>query len=1037
MNGESTNRHNGLSSSITDMVRHSALDPGLLYETVIELAGEGLLTAGCLNHAARILLTELGLPAYFFEHISPQALKTLLRFVATHIEQKDGGFVLRDEVAEVGLDVDSGVQVRIATDRTRDHMETVLNPVLSENRVAYYFSRHSHYYTYTVHQENCKELAELKAGESPFAFAQTPDDPTTPQATKKRYESFLKECRNSVIPLIKISRATASHETRVMFKDDFTASALPVIRKLLENLGVTLDRAYWETYRGPTGRVESICSVYLEGRPPRSVLNKAVNQLRALMALHGREYDQLLIQKKLAFDEYLFTANAAALVHNFIYKGLRADSDIMNSFEQQELRAAFAGRIFNSHRSEYTRKVIHETLRLHPDLLKELFHTFDRKFNPRFKSRPSARWLNHKIKTFQQQIAITFMDDTTGFDIFTFMTRIITDVYKTNFYKPRKRSFAFRLDAGALSPIVFPARIHGIFFVAGFYAIGTHMRADDVARGGLRLIRVTPENYETELDYMSLLNYALGPVAQRLKHKDIAESGAKGVIVPMPEFARDGLNAVHDFTEGIMDLIQPSADVLDYLGMPEMLFFGPDEGTAGFMDAVALRAKERGYKHWRTLTTGKSIGIPHDTFGLTTDRKVFGLIPRGDNGTELQLDGSAKLVTTNTARIHTHIGKRIASSGMTTMSVMTSFRAVLDHLKSKEENINLMMTGGPDGDLGANQIQSFKGRICLIIDGGGILFDPQGLDRKELMKIAFARHTEPRLNSMAYPENKLHKHGFKIPRTAGRAKLPDDTTIEDTAFFHRHFLTNSQNRKAIAQANIQAFLPCGGFKDTIHAGNVRDFIKLFSELRIIVEGANVFFDDTARETIAAETAILQIKDSSANKGGVTSSSVAEVLTAFLLGETYEMHLVRNAKKRACLIREVFDLVAENAAAETEMLLALHQKHGTPLYRLSVQTSEQLFALQDRLYKKLDQILENRPLAAAVLKAYIPPSLVKHLGIKKIMRVLRAQELIPYRNAILTKKLAAMALYRHAADWQNFLNALDNNFDDTLEKLAGI
>ena len=28
------------------------------------------------------------------------------------------------------------------------------------------------------------------------------------------------------------------------------------------------------------------------------------------------------------------------------------------------------------------------------------------------------------------------------------------------------------------------------------------------------------------------------------------------------------------------------------------------------------------------------------------------------------------------------------------------------------------ITGGPDGDLGANEIQCYKGRICLIIDGG-------------------------------------------------------------------------------------------------------------------------------------------------------------------------------------------------------------------------------------------------------------------------------------------------------------------------------
>ena len=35
-----------------------------------------------------------------------------------------------------------------------------------------------------------------------------------------------------------------------------------------------------------------------------------------------------------------------------------------------------------------------------------------------------------------------------------------------------------------------------------------------------------------------------------------------------------------------------------------MLFFGPDENTANLMDAGALRAKQRGYKYWKALTTG-------------------------------------------------------------------------------------------------------------------------------------------------------------------------------------------------------------------------------------------------------------------------------------------------------------------------------------------------------------------------------------------------------------------------------------------------
>ncbi|MDP1069459.1 hypothetical protein, partial [Klebsiella pneumoniae] len=79
-------------------------------------------------------------------------------------------------------------------------------------------------------------------------------------------------------------------------------------------------------------------------------------------------------------------------------------------------------------------------------------------------------------------------------------------------------------------------------------------------------------------------------------------------------------------------------------------------------------------------------------------------------------------------------------------------------------------------------------------------------------------------------------------------------------------------------------------KDPINRGNVKPFLSVFQELQFIVEGANVFFDDAARRYIAAATDIMQIKDTPANKGGVYSSAIAEVLTAFLLEDDYESAL---------------------------------------------------------------------------------------------------------------------------------------------------
>lgn len=1009
-------------NSVLQVAQQAKLDPNLLYEAVIELSVEGLLTAGCVNHAARILLTQLGLPAYFFQHISKDALKRVLRAIGTNMQREGGEFVLRGAVSEVQFDVDGGAQVRIATAQTRDRMEVVLNPVMAGHRIEYYFGREHEYHTYIIRPDPRPELAELKPGVSAFAFAGPSASEQVPQVTRDRYEGFLRRALGSVVPLIEVTPSERTHETRIMLRDDFNRSTVPVIRRILGDLGITLGRAYWETFCNSVGRMESVCSLYLQGKPPAARMRRALDQLQALLAIQPNELDQLYVNGALTLDEYLFALNAFAFVHSFVHKNLPADRDIMEELGRTDLRDAMAKRVFDSNRAEYTRKVILNTMLAQPELLKLLHEIFSHRFNPR-RAAASEKATAKALEAFNRRVAIAFLDDKTAADIFVFMGRLITDTLKTNFYKVHKRSFAFRLAPTVLDPLAFPGKVHGVFFIVGFYAVGTHMRAEDIARGGVRLIRVTPANYDNELDNMPLLNYALGPVAQRLKHKDIAESGAKAVIVPHPEYARDGLSATFDFTEGVMDLIQRSREIVDHLGKPEMIFFGPDEGTASFMDAVALRARERGYKHWRTITTGKSIGIPHDVYGLMRDRRVFGLLPHGEEGTELQLEGAARLLTADTAKIVARLDGNIEASGMTTMGVMACLRTLFDHVGLKEEHVNLMMTGGPDGDLGANQIQSFKGRICLLVDGGSVLFDPEGLDRKALMELAVARHTQPRLNSLAYPAAKLSRQGFRVPRAAGRFTLPDGTRVEDGNFFHRNFLTDPRSRHCIAAANIQAFVPCGGLKDTVNASNVRGFLALFRELRVIVEGANVFFDDTARNVIASESAILQIKDSSANKGGVTSSAIAEVLTAFLLGDGYERVLVENPKTRTRLIREVFDLITANAVAETRMLLALHAKEKTPLHKLSARTSEDLLALQAKLREELDRLLACDEIVNGALRAYIPAVLVDHLGMAKIRRTLNTPELKAYRDAILTKKLAAMAVYRHAAHWDKWQREL--------------
>jgi glutamate dehydrogenase len=450
---------------------------------------------------------------------------------------------------------------------------------------------------------------------------------------------------------------------------------------------------------------------------------------------------------------------------------------------------------------------------------------------------------------------------------------------------------------------------------------------------------------------------------------------------------------------------------------------------------VALRAKDRGYDHWRTITTGKSFGIPHDTYGILDNGDVFGLLVYDENSTELAVNGKTEMIAPDMEDIWQRIGNRIEVSGMTTTSVMGAFRTMIEHYGVKEADLNLMITGGPDGDLGANEIQCYKGKICLVIDGGSILFDPDGLDRQALTQIAFMRHTAPRVNSLGFPVEKLGPKGFMVPLKGKDIPLPDGTLVADGAVFHRNFLTDPANRKYIEQADIQAFIPCGGFKDTINRGNVRAFTENFAELKYIVEGANVFFDDAARRFIASSTGIKQIKDSSANKGGVFSSAVAEVLTAFLLENDYEERLLNHVDTRWALIRDIMDLVATYARAETSMLIRIHESDpSVPLFVLSERTSEEIFAFQRVVADHIDEVTGDEDLLWKVLKTYIPKVLSGSMGKEAVLKIMNAEKLKSYRNAIITKKIASMAFYRHGTNWEAYVQTAVGDFAGAMADL---
>ena len=94
--------------------------------------------------------------------------------------------------------------------------------------------------------------------------------------------------------------------------------------------------------------------------------------------------------------------------------------------------------------------------------------------------------------------------------------------------------------------------------------------------------------------------------------------------------------------------------------------------------------------------------------------------------------------------------------------------------------------------------------------------------------------------------------------------------------------------------------------------------------RFIVEGANLFFSQEAR-LILEKSGVIIFKDASANKGGVTSSSL-EVLAALSFGdEEFATHMNGNADFYKRYVEEVQNSVEANARLEFNCIWSENEK----------------------------------------------------------------------------------------------------------------
>jgi glutamate dehydrogenase len=537
-------------------------------------------------------------------------------------------------------------------------------------------------------------------------------------------------------------------------------------------------------------------------------------------------------------------------------------------------------------------------------------------------------------------------------------------VRKTNFFKQRKASLSFRLDPAALAMEQdWPTVPFGIFFVMGSDFQGFHVRFRDVSRGGIRLIRSADAAvFDANLKTQFAETYGLA-YTQNKKNKDIPEFGSKGTILLNPDAQGNAFLCFKKYVSGLMCLLNKDPEVADNLKMPEVLFLGPDEGTADMMEWAAKYANTKGYAYWRAFTTGKPQimgGIPHDIYGMTT------------------------------------------------RSVHRFVLGCLRKLELEESEVTKIQIGGPDGDLGSNEILISKDKTIGIADGAGVIYDPAGLDRIELKRLATKRVTVDHFDA-----SKLGPDGFKVLVSENNVKLPSGEVVDSGMAFRNEFHLSKY-------ASADLFVPCGGRPESINLTNVHRMFKedgKTPKFKIIVEGANLFLTNDAR-MVLEDAGVVLFKDASTNKGGVTSSS-QEVLVALALDDAqFRRHMTVKDKANPpdfykSYTEEIQKRIERDADLEFECLWKEQERTGTHRFLLTEQVSDKINDLNDTVVKSF--LWDDAALRKVVLMEALPKTITNLVGYEQV------NERVPenYLKAIFAAHIASRYIYQCGADAHQF------------------
>jgi glutamate dehydrogenase len=798
--------------------------------------------------------------------------------------------------------------------------------------------------------------------------------------TKQVYQEIIEEAVRRNGPVIEVFDIEDSDEKRlvVAFRSRTARGMFSALSDLYHYYGVTSSRKYVEQFSNGI----TIMSIYLRPSvnltkhypPIEQSIHQITKEISLLYCIPQNKLQNLFASGELSLQEAIYGHCAWVFVQHFLnrlgseYASLMAALDPKNSMHA-EILSKFRRRL----RTEtFTPDYILEIISSYPDLVRALYASFASvhlSVGPGFERRsidptPVVEVLSDsKLKDRITKDVSNEHEEMvmTAFRIFN------NHILKTNYFTPTKVALSFRLDPSFLPAIEYPKPLYGMFLVITSESRGFHLRFKDIARGGIRIVKSrSKEAYSINARNLFDENYGLASTQQR-KNKDIPEGGSKGVILLDPKQQDKAREAFEKYIDSIMDLLLPARTpgiknpIVDLYGKEEILFMGPDENTADLVDWATEHARSRGAPWWKSFFTGKSPnlgGIPHDAYGMTT------------------------------------------------LSVREYVKGIYRKLELDPSTVKKMQTGGPDGDLGSNEILLSNEKYTAIVDGSGVLVDPNGLDKEELQRLA-----KKRVMISQFDLSKLSKDGYRVLCEDSNITLPTGEVVHNgTAFRNTYHLRNT--------GLTDMFVPCGGRPESIDLMSVNKLIKDGkSTIPYIVEGANLFITQDAKLKLEAAGCVL-FKDASANKGGVTSSSLEVLASLSFDDESFVAHMCHDEKGNAPefyqkYVKAVQEKICENARLEFEAIWREHEQTGTPRSVLSDTISNAITKLDEELQHS--ELWENEKIRRSVLADALPSLLLEEIGLDTIIE--RVPD--PYLRSIFGSYLASRFVYEYGASPSQF------------------